>query len=195
MDLTQFTPAGQDPARPSGPAELGGIPVHVFLDRSDPAWITIRSSMAEGAPLVPRLQAVAEISVNGAAVTVRPVTLPGGAGALRGRIDPALVEALTGPLPDPAPEPRPEPGPAAPAGEPGPDPLVDLSRQLSAARAEARAHAERGERLRAEKADLRLRIEAIDAGLAADADADAAHVERCADLRQRMRDLLDAEEA
>lgn len=214
MELANFTQSNQDAARPAGTAELGGIPVHAFLDRSNPAaaWITIRSSMAERAPLVPRLQSVTAISVAGHAVAVRAVGLQCGASALQGQLDPALVEALAGPPadpnpnpapappdpdPDPAPQPVPEPvpEPEADAGGTAPGSLVALSRQHDAAKAERAAHAARVQRLRSEAAELRGRLQAAERELAAAGDADAGHAERCAELRGQIRDLLDSEEA
>ncbi len=199
MQLTNFTPSGQNPAAPAGPAELGGIPVHVFLERSDPtrAWITIRSSMAEGAQLVPRLQAVTEISAAGGSVAVRVAPLKCGATALQGQLDPALAEALAGPLPVPA---DPDPAPTVP--EPAPEAarpdargsLAELSRRYDEAKAQSGRQAEGAGRLRAEAAELRERLAAIEAELSEFDTAAAGSAERRAELRQQIRDLLDAEE-
>ena len=43
MQLANFTQTNHDPAQPSGTAELGGIPVHAFLDRTGPDRSPARS--------------------------------------------------------------------------------------------------------------------------------------------------------
>lgn len=216
MQIVNFSQSNQDPALPSGPAELGGIPVHVFLDRSrDPARITIRSSMADAAPLAPRLQSVTAISVAGTSVPVRVAPLKCGATALQGRLDPALVEALAGPLPesagqpglDPAggsppnpnqePAPRPEapaPGgtaPPAPGADPGsPEALLAQYRSAKARLADA-APQSRAARERIAAAEREL--EAARGELAGiESGASAARTE-AADLGARLREAVERE--
>lgn len=222
MKIANFSLADPDPLRPSGTCEAGGHPAHCFFDRSGPslAWITLRFSMQEGAQLPGVAQGVTGLEIDGHPVPVRVAKLKCGAQALQGSIDPALVEAVAGPVPDPfgpgeppadhpAPPEPPEHPADPPAGEGGPsadpapdspgpgdddDQLVALSRQHAAAKRERKQHADRVKDLRSETADLRERLEAAEAELAIAGDTAAAHAERCAELRQRVRDALDAEE-
>ena len=225
MQFASFIQTNQDPARPSGNAELSGIPVRAFFDRSNPgeAWLTIRQDMAPGAQLPPRLRTVTAVAVAGAQVPVRAVQLKCGAGALQGSLDPALVEAVAGPVAqlaseaetEAAPEAEsaldPAAAPVSPApreggdgdgdGDSGSDRLVELSTQLAAARAERAGHVARVKDLRATILDLQDQLSAAEGELsAAKGELSAAgetaseHAERCAELRQQIRDLLDAEE-
>ena len=200
MQLANFTPSGQDPAKPSGPAELGGIPVHAIFDWSNPnrTQLTIRHDMTPGAGLPVRLHGVDSVMVAGREVPVRYVELECGAGALQGRLDPALAEAAVGPAAAPAdlPPPAAEAPAASEAGRDADsdDSLVALSRQRAQARRERAAHAERVEQLRAEAADLRERLSRAEAELSRADEEDASHAERCAGISQQIRDLLDDEE-
>ena len=198
MQLANFTPTGQDPAKPSGPAELGGIPVHAIFDRTNPgrARLTIRSASTPSARLPERLRNVSAITVAGASVAVGCVELEGGADALCGRLDPALADLAVGLAATPASDA--EAAPASDAGAvPGaaPDRLVELSTQLAAAKAERASHAARVKDLRGEIADLRQRLEIAEGELSSAGDTASEHADRCAELRQQIRDLLDDEEA
>ena len=210
MQLVNFSQSNQDPALPSGTAELGGIPVHVFLDRSrDPAWITIRSSMAEAAPLVPRLQSVTAISVAGTSVPVRVAPLKCGATALQGQLDPALVEALAGPLPEsagqpgldpaapppnPEPAPRPEaPAPAPPAPGADPDSPEALLAQYRSAKARLADSAPQSRAARERIAAAERELKAAQEKLAdIESGASAARTE-AADLGARLREAVERE--
>lgn len=185
LELVNFTVQNDDPLRPSGTCEAGGHPARAELDRSGPrARLTVRFG-AEGEQVLPP-EALDGVSllIAGTAVPAAAVNLDGGGEALRARIDPALADALVGGGAPPA-----DPG----AGEASD--LVELSRQYDKARAESAAHSGRAKELEAEAASLRERLGAVEAELAEAGDSDAAHSSRCADLRQRIRELLDAEEA
>lgn len=200
MNLTNFVQTNQDPQRPSGTCEAGGIPAHCFFDRSDPAraWVTLRFSMEAGAPLPPVAQNRTELVIAGTAVPVRAMTLKCGAGTLQGSLDPALVEAVAGPVSEaPAPEEKPAPGGPAPSAEDpdADDKVIVLSKEHAAAKREQAQHAARVDTLESETADLRARLEAAEQELAGAGETAAALAERCAEARQRIRDALDAEEA
>ena len=200
MQLANFTLTGQDPARSSGPAELGGIPVHAIFDRTNPgrARLTIRSASTPSARLPERLRSVSAITVAGASVAVGCVELEDGADALCGRLDPALADLAVGLAATPASDAPASAAPASAAGAvPGaaPDRLVELSTQLAAAKAERASHAARVKDLRGEIADLRQRLEIAEGELSSAGDTASEHADRCAELRQQIRDLLDDEEA
>ena len=201
MQLANFTPTGRDPAKPSGPAELGGIPVHAIFDRSNPnrARLTIRSASTPGARLPERLRGVAAIAVAGGQVPVTCIELECGADALRGRLAPELAEAVLDAAAAPPPPPPAAEAPAASeagrdAENDDSDRLVALSRQLAAAKAERAGHVARIKDLRGEIADLRQRLEIAEGELSSAGDTASEHADRCAELRQQIRELLDDEE-
>ena len=103
MELKNFRQANANSAKPAGPCELGGVPAHCFFDRSGVglAWITIRASMEHGAPLPAALAGVRTLTVLGKSVPVSVVKLDCGAEALRGSVDPELVQAVLDAAPDP----------------------------------------------------------------------------------------------
>lgn len=204
MQLANFTQSNQDPQRPSGPCEVGGRAAHCFFDRSSPdgpAKVTVRFDMTPRAPLPEFARGREALVIAGTEVPVRAAEIEDGSEALQGSLDPALVDAVAGPVapPDPLAKPAPAPSdsdPGANAGDPDAgDQLVMLSRQHAAAKRERQRHADRVKDLRSETADLRARLEAAETELAAAGDTAAAHAERCAELRQQVRDALDAEEA
>ena len=96
MELKNFRQANANSAKPAGPCELGGVPAHCFFDRSGVglAWITIRASMEHGAPLPAALAGVRTLTVLGKSVPVSVVKLDCGAQALRGSVDPELIQAV-----------------------------------------------------------------------------------------------------
>ena len=201
MELRNFVSTGQDPQRPSGTCEAGGIPASVFFDRSDPAVaeVTLRFSTEAGAPLPPVARNRTELLIAGTAVPIREVHLEDGSGALRGALDPAAVEAFTGPVSGPAARPADGNGPqGAPESEPGPRaeaaPLVALARRHAEAKRERAAFADRIEALRKSAAGLRAQLEAAEGELATASETADGHADRCADLLQQLRDALDAEE-
>lgn len=107
MELKNFRQENTNADKPAGPCELGGHPAHCFFDRSGVglAWITIRASMDSGAPLPAALAGVRTLTVLGRGVPVSAVELKCGAGALRGSVDPELVQAVLDAAPKPdAPE-------------------------------------------------------------------------------------------
>ena len=186
LELVNFTVQNDDPQRPSGTCEAGGHPARAELDRSGPrARLTVRFGPDGEQVLPPEALDGVSLLIAGTAVPAAAVNLDGGGEALRARLDPALADALVG-------------GGAAPPADPGAGKasgLVELSRQHDAAKAERAAHSGRAKELEAEAAGLRERLGAVEAELAEAGDRDAAHSSRCADLRQRIRELLDAEEA
>ena len=103
MELKNFRQANENADKPAGPCELGGHPAHCFFDRSGVglAWITIRASMDSGAPLPAALAGVRTLTVLGRGVPVSAVELKCGAGALRGSVDPELVQAILEAAPKP----------------------------------------------------------------------------------------------
>ncbi|MYG04430.1 MAG: hypothetical protein F4173_19755, partial [Acidobacteriia bacterium] len=99
MRLENFSPSGQDPQRPSGPCLVGGRDAHAMFDRSKPgkASITVRFSKVPGDPLPEFARGREALVIAGSEVPVQAVNLECGAGALRGSLNPALVEAVAGP--------------------------------------------------------------------------------------------------
>ena len=189
--LLNFAPvADGDPQRPAGSCSLCGLPAIASFDlASDPATVTVRfEGQVSGDPLPPAAQGLSEISISGAAVAVGPVRLSSGTEALRGTVDPAAIS------PDPPP-PTPSPAPAA-GVDPGaaPDRLVELSTQLAAARAEHAGHVAGVKDLRLTIAGLQDRLATAERELSVAGDTASEHAESCAELRQQIRDLLDAEE-
>ena len=192
MELANFTLQNQDPQRPSGTCEVGGHPARATFDRRNPAAakLTVQFGDGEVTPLPPDAIDCAQIHIRGTAVPVQIVNLGDGTEALRGQIAPALADAVTGAATAASPA---APEPAAPVPDVS-DPLVALSRKRASAKRAADAHAARVKSLQSEAADLRARAEAAESELEAADAASAAHEERCAELLQQIRDLLDAEE-
>ena len=132
-------------------------------------------------PLPPDALDCRELNIRGRLVAVEPATLAGGTEVLEGTAQPALVRGLVG---DRA---APEAG--------SPDSLLALSGQYAAATRDLDENASSIESLRVEADDLRSRAEEADEEIRAAMEAKSGLATRCAQLRQRIRDLLDAEEA
>ncbi len=120
---------------------MGGRDAHALFDRSKPgkASITVRFSKMPGDPLPEFARGREALVIAGSEVPVQAVNLECGAGALRGSLNPALVEAVAGPAAPagpaqdaPVPVPAPAPGPGA--GDPPLSPPAAADSDRAAAR-------------------------------------------------------------
>lgn len=138
---------------------MGGRDAHALFDRSKPgkASITVRFSKVPGDPLPEFARGREALVIAGSEVPVQAVNLECGAGALRGSLNPALVEAVAGPAapagpaqdaPAPVPVPAPAPGPGAgdpPLSPPAPADSDRAAGRLAAFRDAKAALAKAGE--------------------------------------------------
>ena len=166
----------------SGTCAIRGHALALSLDRSDGerALLTIRA-LDGSLPL--DLLGLGTVTLEGIAFPVQPVTADGGATVLRGHVPVAAAASVFASPED--------------VGDTDPDAsdqLVTLSKQHAAAKRERTGHVARVKALREEAADLRARLEAAERELATAGETAAAHADRCAELRQQLRDALDAEE-
>ena len=198
MTLENFVPNNADPDRPSGPCSIGDLHAHLFLDLTpDPGWLTVRSSMKQGAELHPDLKACTSLGFHPDTIPVCRVVLQCGAEALQGRVSAEIAQRIVGggggaepqkpedmPLPPPAEAPpaddKPLPEPAAAeaprAEEAPPSPQGGAGRRTGIAQA-ARALAEKREQLQKSRMELgnaQLRV----VKLQQDAEIAQAEVER-----------------
>lgn len=216
MQLAKFTQSNQDPQRPSGPCEVGGVAAHCFFERSGPdgaARVAVRFDMSPRAPLPQFARDRAHLEIAGAQVPVRAVELECGAEALQGSLDPALVEAVAGPAapPDPsgdlpvdppaAPEPPASKIPEAGAsGAPQPEapvanPVLAKARAWQDASSRATAGAEQIRVQRRLARSLRQQAAEAEEDLAELESGQPALQQAAACLRQELRDALDREES
>ena len=209
MQLHNLVIRENGPERISGTCEAGGHAAEAVFDRPTPdtALITIGFGTPPGSPLPPELAHVRSLSVLGQEVPVSAVRAEDGTAALRGGIDPVLVDAVLDAAPF-APEPPPagrpdrarDPGPGpAPADPPPPPPAaVDpLDAKIAALQAAKGVLAEGRKKLVAmQRLERGLRQQLEDA--TEDRTEAESALERlqaaAADARRQLIDAIDREE-
>ena len=137
MQLHNFTIQDNRPDRTSGPCEVGGLAALAAFDRPTPdiAYVTVQPPAG---PLPAEFAAARSLVVLDQTVPVSVVRLEDGSEALRGSIDPVLVDAVVGAAPSDAggpgvdlvPEQAQDPGPAPSALAPAGDPLLAACRKF-----------------------------------------------------------------
>ena len=220
MELKNFQQANANSEKPAGPCELGGHPAHCFFDRSGPhfAYLTLRADMEHGAPLPAALAGVRTLTVLGKSVPVSVVKLDCGAEALRGSVDPELVQAVLdadpGPRdPDPVPEgdagadggrdeaqdqaqskdqaggPGPKPASAAPAA----DPLIAKFEDYKRRKAEEAQTAERAVALKRAVRNAEQELKDLREDLASVEGLLAQQHAETVGVGRQLREILDRE--
>lgn len=142
MRLHNFTIRDSAPLRTSGPGELGDIPADVVFDRPTPdmALVTVRPVGAPGDRLPAECAAVTSLVILDQTVPVSVVRIEDESEALRGSVDPVLLDAFLAAAPTDAgpgtdPEQAQDAGPAPSAPAPAADPLVAKCREFERAHA------------------------------------------------------------
>lgn len=169
----------------SGTCAIRGHALELSLDRSDAerALLTIR---APGGSLPLDLVGISPVSLEGISFPVQPVDIDGGTTVLQGHVPAAAAASVFAPPGTPL-----SPDVSDPDAS---DPVVSLSRQHAAAKRERRQHADRVKDLRSKAVNLRAQLDEVNAELSTAGEKAGAIADRCADLRQQLRDALDAEE-
>lgn len=204
MELTDFRQTNSSSMKLAGPCLLGGRELACEFDRSAGTFAFVTLRAAEGGRLPPAVAGVRTLTVLGNTVPVSTIQLENGSDALRGSIDPGLVQAVLQAAPEAeapeaeaaAPEgapagPAPGAAPAAPAALTGVGALIAKLRELEPVEAEIRTATKRVLRLERSERNLAEELEEVRGDLK-EARTEVAELQkRLAGVGPQIREIMD----